>query len=219
MSVGMCATLGLYQTQEEEEEAPAVTDGALPANSIDAAEEGIAPVDAKLDNSPATETPADNSLFGNNLLAKILAVDNPAADKPEVDVPVEDGAIAKEPETDGDNPATVIPAMENLSGEAATNKQPPSVEEEGGNDIGPVQKNQSLNRPLAHEDDNSWSLNSIRNSFQTAHGYFDTLVELVGGHNGVCQYRCKYGKRESFEFTYSYKITSLLVSWTMGLRR
>uniref|UniRef100_A0A3P9MF98 Phospholipase A2, group XIIB n=1 Tax=Oryzias latipes TaxID=8090 RepID=A0A3P9MF98_ORYLA len=50
------------------------------------------------------------------------------------------------------------------------------------------------NKPPAEEDANSWSLTSIRNSFQTVHGYFDTLVELVGGQNGVCQYRCRYGK-------------------------
>uniref|UniRef100_A0A3Q3VYV3 Uncharacterized protein n=1 Tax=Mola mola TaxID=94237 RepID=A0A3Q3VYV3_MOLML len=48
--------------------------------------------------------------------------------------------------------------------------------------------------PLANED-SIWSLNSIRSSFQTAHRYVDSLVELVGGHNGVCQYRCRYGKR------------------------
>uniref|UniRef100_A0A8C2XBP8 Phospholipase A2, group XIIB n=1 Tax=Cyclopterus lumpus TaxID=8103 RepID=A0A8C2XBP8_CYCLU len=48
--------------------------------------------------------------------------------------------------------------------------------------------------PVAQEDDNSWSLNSIRNSFQNIHGYFGSLVELAGGQNGVCQYRCRHGE-------------------------
>lgn len=186
VSVGMCATLAHYQTPaEEEEEAPAVIDGAVTAASLDAAE----------------EEPAANSLFGNNLQAKILAVDKPAAD--EVDVSVADGATAKEPETDSDRPAGDTSALEAVTGEDVTQKQPSSSSVEEGNDIRPVQTDQSLNRPLAHED-SSWSLNSIRNSFQTVHGYFDSLVELVGGHNGVCQYRCRYGKSESLELTHSY---------------
>uniref|UniRef100_G3NNJ2 Phospholipase A2, group XIIB n=1 Tax=Gasterosteus aculeatus TaxID=69293 RepID=G3NNJ2_GASAC len=44
------------------------------------------------------------------------------------------------------------------------------------------------------EDDNSWSINAIRNSFQSIHGYFESLVELAGGRDGVCQYRCRYGE-------------------------
>ncbi|KAL4641283.1 group XIIB secretory phospholipase A2-like protein isoform X2 [Arapaima gigas] len=43
-------------------------------------------------------------------------------------------------------------------------------------------------------DDSSWSLNAIRESFQAINGYFDSVVELMGGRNGVCQYRCRYGK-------------------------
>lgn len=204
MSVSMCATIGHYQTEaKEEEEAPSVTDGAVAAASVDAAEEGVAPADAHVDDSPAAEEPAANSLFGDNLLAKILAADNPAAGKPEADVPVADGATAEEPGTDSDKSAGDGPDVEALTAEAVTHEQPFSEEEEEGTDIRPVQTNRSLNRPLAHED-NSWSLNSIRNSFQTVHGYFDSLVELVGGHNGVCQYRCRYGKNKSLELTYCY---------------
>ncbi|KAF1375873.1 hypothetical protein PFLUV_G00224710 [Perca fluviatilis] len=195
---GMCATLGHYQTQaKEEEEVPAVhsaavTDGVLAATSVDAAEEAGDPADTQVDDSPAVEESAANSIFGDNLMAKILAVDNPAADKPAVDVPVADVATAGEPETDSDRPAGDASIVEALTGEAVTQEQPSSEAEE--NDIRPVETHQSLNEPLAHEDDNSWSINSIRNSFQSVHGYFDSLVELVGGHNGVCQYRCRYGK-------------------------
>lgn len=186
VSVGVCATLAHYQTPANEEDAPAVIDGAEAAASVDAAEE------APADDSPAAEEPAAHSLF----------VDSPA-DEPEVDVSIPDGATAEEPVTNIDRPAGDTPALEAFTSEAVTQKQPSSSSVEEGDDIRPVQKSQSLNRPLAHED-SSWSLNSIRNSFQTVHGYFDSLVELVGGHNGVCQYRCRYGKSESFELTYSY---------------
>uniref|UniRef100_A0A8C2XI67 Phospholipase A2, group XIIB n=1 Tax=Cyclopterus lumpus TaxID=8103 RepID=A0A8C2XI67_CYCLU len=103
VSTGMCATLGHYQTQPEEEKAPPV-DSAAVADGV-AAEEAAAPADTQVGNSPA-----------------------------------------------------------------------------------------SLKEPVAQEDDNSWSLNSIRNSFQNIHGYFGSLVELAGGQNGVCQYRCRHGE-------------------------
>ncbi|KAJ8359836.1 hypothetical protein SKAU_G00163610 [Synaphobranchus kaupii] len=44
------------------------------------------------------------------------------------------------------------------------------------------------------EEESDWGLNSIRDTFQAANGYFDSLVEMMGGRNGVCQYRCRYGK-------------------------
>uniref|UniRef100_A0A665WD68 Phospholipase A2, group XIIB n=1 Tax=Echeneis naucrates TaxID=173247 RepID=A0A665WD68_ECHNA len=106
VSVGMCATLGHYQAQEEEER--------------------------------EVEAPAGNSADG------VVAAASSDAAKGEAD------ALLGDP-----------PAPKEL---------------------------------LASEDNNNWSLNSIRNSLQTMHGYFDSLVELVGGRNGVCQYRCRYGE-------------------------
>ncbi|XP_058234789.1 group XIIB secretory phospholipase A2-like protein isoform X2 [Hemibagrus wyckioides] len=44
------------------------------------------------------------------------------------------------------------------------------------------------------EDNSEWGLSSIRGSFQAVNGYFDSLLELMGGRDGVCQYRCRYGK-------------------------
>lgn len=44
------------------------------------------------------------------------------------------------------------------------------------------------------EEDADWGLNSIRGSFQAVNGYFDSLLELMGGRDGVCQYRCRFGK-------------------------
>ncbi|XP_077351098.1 group XIIB secretory phospholipase A2-like protein isoform X2 [Festucalex cinctus] len=97
----------------------------------------------------------------------------------------------------------------NKLSEVLPNKTPEAVEEPGessedveaqhqphdqdeSNEIQPIQMN--ISTPL-DQNNSSWSLMSIRNSFQTMHGYFDSLVELVGGHNGVCEYRCRYGER------------------------
>ncbi|KAJ8418051.1 hypothetical protein AAFF_G00137600 [Aldrovandia affinis] len=46
----------------------------------------------------------------------------------------------------------------------------------------------------AEPEEYEWGLNSIRDSFQVVNTYFDSLVEMMGGRNGVCQYRCRYGK-------------------------
>ena len=44
------------------------------------------------------------------------------------------------------------------------------------------------------EDSGGWGLSGLRGGFQTINGYFDSMVELVGGRNGVCRYRCRYGE-------------------------
>lgn len=128
----------------------------------------------KLDVAPAVEgseaaaeEPLSNTLSGNNLLGKLLGVDNPEADK----------------NTDG--PAAVDAAPQ-------TQELPSSTED--GNDIKALKPKQSLVEPSADKKNDTWSINSIRDSFQTVHTYFDSLVELVGGRDGVCQYRCRYGK-------------------------
>ncbi|XP_042157317.1 group XIIB secretory phospholipase A2-like protein isoform X3 [Oncorhynchus tshawytscha] len=54
----------------------------------------------------------------------------------------------------------------------------------------------------AQEEDSGWGLASIRESLQAANGYFDSLVELMGGRNGVCQYKCKYGKTPVHRYGY-----------------
>lgn len=175
VSMGMCATIGHYQTQSNEEEEV----------------EALA-----ADSAAVTEAAAADALFGDQLLAKILSVDKPAAKKPEVDVPVSD----------------VVPAAEAV-------KQEQTSSEEEWNEIRPVDINQSLDRALAHEFDSSWSLNSIRNGFQTVHGYFDSLVELVGGHDGVCEYRCKYGKSEPLQLTYRGNAHDVRMRKSLRLRR
>nr|XP_006006519.2 PREDICTED: group XIIB secretory phospholipase A2-like protein isoform X2 [Latimeria chalumnae] len=45
------------------------------------------------------------------------------------------------------------------------------------------------------EDESSnWGIETIRDGFETVNGYVDSFLELLGGRNGVCQYRCRYGK-------------------------
>ncbi|KAI1231610.1 hypothetical protein IHE44_0007684 [Lamprotornis superbus] len=39
-----------------------------------------------------------------------------------------------------------------------------------------------------------WGIETIRDGFETVNSYFDSFLELLGGKNGVCQYRCRYGK-------------------------
>lgn len=165
VSLGMCATLGYYQTEEKEEAAAA---------------------DAQVGDSPG-----DNSLFANKFIAKILALDNDGGDQPAEEARAADVATAKEPEANSDKPVENSPATEALTKEAVIQEQ--VLVEVEANEIRPVQTHNSPNKPQLQESDD-WSLSSIRNSFQTMHGYFDSLVELVGGRDGVCQYRCRYGE-------------------------
>ncbi|XP_029376904.1 group XIIB secretory phospholipase A2-like protein isoform X2 [Echeneis naucrates] len=227
VSVGMCATLGHYQAQEEEErevEAPAgnSADGVVAAASSDAAK---GEADALLGDPPAPKEPVADTLFTDKILTKltkILSVDNTVADRHDVDVVVADGTTAKEPGMDGDGrPARDIPDMEALATEAVTPEQNAPKQEEEWNEIRQVKKTQSPERLLASEDNNNWSLNSIRNSLQTMHGYFDSLVELVGGRNGVCQYRCRYGEapqpRPGYQLPEPNGCSSSLVGFQLDL--
>lgn len=174
VAVGMCATLVNYQTPEKEVDA---------TSSVLAASEEVA-------SPPAAEKPEPNSLLSNNISSEIHAVEKLTAERPEVDVSVADGAG-----TDSDRPAGDISSLEAFSGKAVTSKQPSSSAEED-HDIRPI-RTRSPYKPA--QDDSGWSLKAIRNGFQTVHGYFDSLVELAGGHNGVCQYRCRYGKSQSLQ--------------------
>lgn len=47
------------------------------------------------------------------------------------------------------------------------------------------------------DNDDEWGLNSIRGSFESVSGYFDSMLEFMGGRDGVCQYRCRYGELAS----------------------
>lgn len=171
MSGGMCATLVSYQTVQMEQGAPVV--------DIAAASEDASAPEAALDPELGSDPPADTH-----------SVDNSTTGEAGVDLSAADGAG-----TDKDRPSGDASMLQAVTAEAATLKQPSPVKE--GNGIRPVQT-KSPSRPLA-EDESGWSLSSIRKRFQAAHGYFDSLVELAGGQNGVCQYRCRHGKSHSLE--------------------
>lgn len=46
----------------------------------------------------------------------------------------------------------------------------------------------------AEDENDDWGLNSLRGGFESVGGYFDSMLEFMGGRDGVCQYRCRYGK-------------------------
>lgn len=49
--------------------------------------------------------------------------------------------------------------------------------------------------PADTEDDaDEWGLNSLRGGLESVGGYFDSVLELMGGRDGVCQHRCRYGR-------------------------
>lgn len=174
VSAGICATLGLYPTPEPEEESLAA--GAAAAVDGDG-----------LGQEPAEEAKA-NPLPGGNLMGR--ARSEPAADRAEGNLPGADGAMVNKLETEvGDGPV----------GDGTTRTPPPSPLVDGGNDIRPI-RSMTRDRAKAQEE-SGWSLGSIRSGFQSAHGYFNSLVELVGGRNGVCQYRCRYGESPSLNIT------------------
>lgn len=146
------------------------------------------PEEESLDAAAAASVDGDglgqaNPLPGGNPMGRTLAGSEPAADGAEGNLPGADGGTANKPETEvGDGPA----------GDGATSTV-------GGNDIRPI-RSMMRDRAKAQEE-SGWGLNSIRSSFQSAHGYFSSLVELVGGRDGVCQYRCRYGESPSFNTT------------------
>ncbi|KAL3050154.1 hypothetical protein OYC64_012240 [Pagothenia borchgrevinki] len=199
---------------EEEHVAPADPQAEDPP----ANEEDVALVDPKEEDPFAAEEPEANTIVGDNQVADVLEVDNVAAGEPEEDVPV-----AEEPETRSDDAAGDALALEDLTeaeGEAVTQEQPEAEED---NDIKPVQTEQSQDEPEAaeEEEENSWSFYSIRNSFQSMHGYYNSLVELVGGRDGVCQYRCKYGEipkpRPGYQLPEPNGCSSSLVGFQLDL--
>ncbi|XP_041958712.1 group XIIB secretory phospholipase A2-like protein [Alosa sapidissima] len=66
---------------------------------------------------------------------------------------------------------------EEVPGAADAPAQPAAVATEGG-----------------EEEDEDWGLDSLRGSFQAVNGYFDSMLEFLGGRDGVCQHKCRYGK-------------------------
>lgn len=53
--------------------------------------------------------------------------------------------------------------------------------------------------PPAEEDTDDWGLNSLRGGLESVGGYFDSVLELMGGRDGVCQHRCRYGRAKTID--------------------
>lgn len=53
---------------------------------------------------------------------------------------------------------------------------------------------QAPDGPQGEDDAGDWGLNSLRGGFESVGGYFDSVLELMGGRDGVCQHRCRYGR-------------------------
>lgn len=134
------------------------------------------PVDSNLSDSAETPDGATTTETRPPAPEPKLLVEETAATEADVNIPGPGGAPA-----DGGV---------KLPGEALVQLEP---SEEEASEMTPLQTKQSMNDSVPLED-NGWSISSIRNSFQKIHGYVDSLVELVGGRDGVCEYRCRHGE-------------------------
>ncbi|XP_020638814.1 group XIIB secretory phospholipase A2-like protein isoform X2 [Pogona vitticeps] len=63
-----------------------------------------------------------------------------------------------------------------------------------------------------------WGIGAIRGSFEAVNGYLDFVSELLGGKNGVCQYRCRYGKAPMPRPNYKSPEPNGCSSYFLGLK-
>ncbi|XP_041747290.1 group XIIB secretory phospholipase A2-like protein isoform X2 [Coregonus clupeaformis] len=212
LSSGMSASLVVKSTREE---------GAPPAVKTTFRVDTSAPDVPGVDDTPAAEA-----------VAEALVADEPVADTAVPDEVVfeelvEDIPVADAPTMAEENEALVTEAMikelsaqfededlaeeteiqdailKGLADQEAIEKAVEEpVEEEAAE--APAEDPASSVIPAfkAQEEDSGWGLASIRESLQAANGYFDSLVEMMGGPNGVCQYKCKYGKTPVHRYGY-----------------
>ncbi|KAK0138956.1 Group XIIB secretory phospholipase A2-like protein [Merluccius polli] len=116
-----------------------------------------------------------------------VAAELPETETQQVEEPAEQSLPpATETATDSpaDSDAPTVASQEALGSSASMQETFPEWSE------GPV--NTELQTGEAVEE-SGWGLSAVRSSFQAINGYFDSMVELVGGRNGVCQYRCRHG--------------------------
>lgn len=67
-------------------------------------------------------------------------------------------------------------------------------QEEADASTTPAPPPQAPDGAQAENEDEEWAMNSLRGGFEAVSGYFDSVLEFMGGRDGVCQYRCRYGK-------------------------
>ncbi|XP_008593034.1 PREDICTED: group XIIB secretory phospholipase A2-like protein [Galeopterus variegatus] len=77
---------------------------------------------------------------------------------------------------------------------------------------------QSDTSPDAEESYSDWGLRRLRGSFESVNSYFDSFLELLGGKNGVCQYRCRYGKAPMARPGYKPQEPNGCSSYFLGLK-
>lgn len=83
---------------------------------------------------------------------------------------------------------------------------------------------QAPDGPPAEDEAEDWGLNSIRGGLESVGGYFDSVLELMGGRDGVCQHRCRHGgsldeKRSISAFMMSSLVTNVRFSCITGPNR
>lgn len=71
--------------------------------------------------------------------------------------------------------------------------------------VAPAQ-GQAADGSQTDEDNAEWAMNSIRGSFESVGGYFDSMLEFMGGRDGVCQYHCRYGKSVKWMSKYCLRL-------------
>lgn len=58
----------------------------------------------------------------------------------------------------------------------------------------PPPPGQASDGTQAEDEDGEWGMNTLRGGFESVSSYFDSMLEFMGGRDGVCQYRCRYGE-------------------------
>ncbi|XP_060097195.1 group XIIB secretory phospholipase A2-like protein isoform X2 [Heteronotia binoei] len=77
----------------------------------------------------------------------------------------------------------------------------------------------TIHPPAPPEEGSSdWGIGTIRDGFEAVNNYFDSFLELLGGKNGVCQYRCRYGKAPTPRPEYKAPEPNGCSSYFLGLK-
>lgn len=174
----------LLENVSVKEEVDPVTNGAPTEEAVTESPISDQPSpDVPVAEPEMVETPIQDPTSQDIPMADLQTVETPIQDQPSQDAPVveaktEEPVITDQPSQD---------VLETEAEPVETPNQDQPLQNEEDNEIKPIAIKEEK------QEESSWSFNSIRNSFQNMHGYFDSLVELVGGRNGVCEYRCRYG--------------------------
>lgn len=181
----------------------------------DGAEEGVTSSDNKTEDVPIIEAPTNDQSSQDVPILETKVAEATINDQLPQDVPILEtkGAEATINEaTINDQPPQDVP--DTIVLEALIQDQPPLEED---NEIKPIHTEEVPKKP----EESRWSFSSIRSSFQNMNGYFDSLVELVGGRNGVCEYRCRYGElpapRPGYQLPEPNGCSSSLVGFQLDL--